>query len=172
MEPKKDTQYSKVNKMMITIDEKTKEILKTPLGRIVTYEEIKKINKKIISIGDICTINLMKNKAKVDVAVFDFKTKREEIGEQERNVLLKSGKFIEMENPTGQLNREIVNNARKYIDQKINIKIIGEEDLTALAFILELKEDEVVIYGQPNVGMVMVQKDERLKEKIREWIKK
>lgn len=158
--------------MMIKIDEKTKEILKTPLGRIVTEDEIKKINKKIISIGDICTLSLIKNKIKIQVAVFDFKTKREEIAQEERNILLKSAKFVEIENPAGQLNREIVKNARKYIDEKTNIKIIGEEDLTALAFILELKEDEAVVYGQPNVGIVMVQKDEKLKDKIREWIKK
>jgi uncharacterized protein (UPF0218 family) len=157
---------------MIKIDEKTKEILKTPLGRIVTYEEIKKINKKIISIGDFCTLGLIKNKIKIQVAVFDFKTKREEIGEEERSVLLKSAKFIEIENPAGQLNREIIKNARRYINEKTNIKIIGEEDLTALAFILELNEDEAVIYGQPNTGMVIVQKDEKLKERIREWIKK
>lgn len=157
--------------MMIKIDEETKEILKKPLGRIISEEEIKKLNKKIISIGDVCTLNLMKNKIKIDVAVFDFKTKREEISNEEKEILLKSGKFIELENPTGQLNNEIVKNARRYIDQKINIKINGEEDLTALAFIIELKEHEALIYGQPNVGMVIVEKDDKLKERIRKWIK-
>lgn len=157
--------------MMIQIDEETKKILKEPLGKIITQEQIKKLNKKIISVGDVCTLSLIKNNIMTDVAVFDFKTKRQEIGKEEREILLKSAKYIEIQNPTGQLNSQIVKNARKYIDQKINIKIDGEEDLTALAFILELKEDEVLLYGQPNVGIVIVEKDEQLKERIRKWIK-
>ena len=156
---------------MIEINQEIKTILKNPLGPIVTEEELQKTKKKIISIGDICTLSLIKKGIRIEMAVFDFRTKRKEITQEEKEILKKLGEFIKIENPPGKLNEQIILDARKLIDQKKNIMIIGEEDLTALAFILELKDDEIVVYGQPEVGIVKVENNPKLKQMIKRWLK-
>ncbi|MBI5047105.1 DUF359 domain-containing protein [Candidatus Micrarchaeota archaeon] len=50
------------------------------------------------------------------------------------------------------------------------VLVDGEEDLTALAFILHAKAHDIVVYGQPHKGMVIVKPDKKLKDRVSEWL--
>ncbi|MBI5223221.1 DUF359 domain-containing protein [Candidatus Micrarchaeota archaeon] len=159
---------------MIKISEQIKKELKKPLGRLVQIQDIIRMNNKglkIITIGDVCTIELLKHGILPTLAVFDYKTKRTQIDQKDEEILRMSfGKVMKIKNPPGMINKQIIKDARKLIENGGAIQIDGEEDLTALPLILNL-ENEVLVYGQPNVGMVAVEKDEKLNRKIEKWLK-
>jgi uncharacterized protein (UPF0218 family) len=60
--------------------------------------------------------------------------------------------------------------AQGLLQQGGAILIRGEEDLCALAFILEAGENDAIVYGQPGRGIVMVVPGHEVKEKIRKMI--
>lgn len=158
---------------LFVIGEKMREELKNPLGLILNNSESireQMTGKRIIAVGDVCVLNLLSIGIKPHLSVFDFRTKRQEIDEKSKEQLETEypvSNRREFDNPPGVLSNEILEIAPELIKKGGGILIIGEEDLTALAFILaaEPKQD-IVVYGQPDVGMVMVKPERKTKQKI------
>ncbi|MFH1785256.1 MAG: DUF359 domain-containing protein [Candidatus Micrarchaeota archaeon] len=154
------------------IPEKIKNELKKPLGQLITLEEIKKTEaKRIISVGDVCTLNLIFVGITPHLAVFDHLYMRRKL-EADAIAKLKS-KFAnpkKYKNQPGTISEELINDAEKILEEGGAVLIEGEEDLTALAFILVANENDIIVYGQPNEGMVMVIPDKEIKNKIKNWL--
>ena len=157
---------------MAVISEKVKKALKKPLGRLYRSPSVlkKMKSRRIISVGDESTMVLLKNGIKPHLAVFDFKIERKKITREERSLLLSSFKKIRnYKNRKGTVSDYLLRNARRFIKDGGAILINGEEDLTALAFILNAGEKDVIVYGQPKKGIVVVE-PEKVKEKIRKML--
>lgn len=155
---------------MTVIPEKVKKALKKPLGRLYKSPSVlkKMKNRRIIAVGDESTIVLLKNGIKPHLAVFDFKIERKKITREKRSLLLSSFKKIRnYKNRKGTVSGYLLRNAGRLIKDGGAILIDGEEDLTALAFILNAGENDVVVYGQPDKGMVLVLPTKRTKNNIR-----
>lgn len=153
------------------IPEEIKNKLKKPLGRFISLEKVKEVNKRIISVGDVCTLNLISIGITPHLAVFDHFYMRQQLEPDSIKILEKN--FPDQKkykNPKGTLSEKILEDARKLIEDGGAILIDGEEDLTALAFILAADENYVVVYGQPKEGMIMVEYDEKIKKKIMSWL--
>jgi hypothetical protein len=73
-------------------------------------------------------------------------------------------------NPPGTLSDELIADAGMLIEKGGAVLIEGEEDLTALAFILNGKSGDIIIYGQPNEGFVLVRPGKELKKRIGGWL--
>ncbi len=158
---------------MVVLPDKVKRMLKKPLGRLYASPSfLRKIkNKRIITVGDESTLVLLSKGIKPHLAVFDFKIKRRKITKKKRSILLSSFKNIRnYKNRKGTLSDYLLRDAGKLIREGGAILIDGEEDLTALAFILNAGEKNVVVYGQPEKGMVLVLPTKRTKNKIRKLV--
>jgi len=158
---------------MTVIPKRIKLQLKKPLGKIYKSADfVEKIrNKRIITVGDDSTLALLTRGIKPHLAVFDFRVMRKKISKKKRKLLLSSFKKIKRyKNKPGTLSDYILRNAKSLIKEGGAIIIEGEEDLTTLAFILSAGKNYVILYGQPNKGMVKVLPTEKLKKKTERMI--
>lgn len=151
-----------------------KKELKRPLGRVVKDFSMIKIlsrNHRIISVGDICTLGLLAVGIKPHLAVFDYRFMRQGLDSGIIEILAAHfSKPKRYRNPAGTLSKEIIQDAAKLIADGGGVLIEGEEDITALAFIMAADANDIVIYGQPHKGLVIVKPDEKIKRKIRSWL--
>lgn len=157
--------------MMAIIPDKIKEKLKTPLGAL--ERDPKRISgmcsgKRVIAVGDICVLKLLELGIIPHLAVFDFLSKRAPLDPASKAKLIaRYPKPVVYKNPHGTLSDSIIHDAKDLIGKGGAILIDGEEDLTALAFILGAESGDIVAYGQPDAGLVLVVVDEKIKNKIR-----
>lgn len=158
---------------MLRITEELRRELKEPLGRMTSIEEVVKTKKKIVAVGDIVILNLLKKGVTPHVAIFDFKNLRKEIGEEEKQKLISH--FPEAQkttNPPGTLNEEIFETAKKLLKSGGALFVEGEEDLVALAFLRSLEENFLLIYGIFGKGVVAVDGGKKTKERANGIIKR
>jgi len=159
---------------MVTIPAGVKAALKEPLGKLQKgYEGLDKLARthRIISIGDVCTLGLLGHGIRPHLAVFDHLFMRHELPEERKRVLNDAFRNpARYSNPPGTLSESIIADAPMLIEKGGAVLIDGEEDLTALAFIRSAGRNDIIIYGQPNEGLVVVVPDERLKRKIDKWL--
>jgi uncharacterized protein (UPF0218 family) len=159
---------------MLTIPDKVKEKVREPLGRVETEgAKIKKTcaGSRVIAVGDICVLELLRMCIMPHLAVFDFVSKRQPLDKALRNELEKQyPKPARYKNPQGTLSEKLIEDAAMLVDRGGAVRIDGEEDLTTLAFIIGAKDGDIVAYGQPDKGLVLVIVDEKIKNKVRKLI--
>lgn len=159
--------------------------LKKPLGKVI--KNIKQIEKFIqdenmlIAVGDITAINLFKIKARADISIIDYKTRRHTIDPEDQKILSQlhnSSNGLIADNHSGIIERRAVGTIKKsfnnYIEssKKQVILINGEEDLLTIPVILLSPLESVVIYGQPESGIVVVRITEKVKKQTKHILSK
>ncbi len=151
-----------------------KEQLKRPLGRLQTdFWLVKRLSRsrRIIAIGDVCTLSLLAMGIRPHLAVFDHLFMRHRLDPGMVKILkLHFPKQARYRNPAGTLSEKLLREAPALLRRGGAVRIDGEEDLTALAFIRSAGKEDVIVYGQPNSGMVVVVPDKRIKKKIEGWL--
>ena len=143
----------------------TREIrarLARPLSRIVNEKELMKLVNvvkptMIITVGDVVTATLIALGREPEVAIFDFKTKREESR-------YRFHYDIVVNNPRSSITDEAMEVIKEAIRRHRRVKVEGEEDLLALPAVLYAPERSIVIYGQPDEGMVPIVVEESVKK--------
>ncbi len=113
-----------------------------------------------VSVGDIVS-----EKHKAEVKIVDYKSKRRTY--RDETSLLNVKKYRIVVNPPGTLSLNamtIINNTRTGY-----IRVIGEEDLLVIPFLT--RSDVSVVYGQPDVGVVLVKSDLNMALKILKILK-
>ena len=74
-------------------------------------------------------------------------------------------------NPPGYITEEAWRAVRKSLKKDyFKILVVGEEDLIAIPVFMEYPDRTIVLYGQPNRGIVEVEINEKLKNKIKELL--
>ncbi|MBY9000232.1 MAG: DUF359 domain-containing protein [Candidatus Heimdallarchaeota archaeon] len=158
-----------------------RKYFKTPLGKVITNKQdiieiANKINQdnsipKIITVGDVTTQTFVELSIIPDIAIIDEYVQRKRVPLlQIPDVII-----VEISNPAGYITSEAwteIIKSLKIEENKIIIKIIGEEDLLVLPSILEAPLDSKVLYGQPNEGLVVVSVTEEVKQSVYELIRK
>lgn len=121
---------------------------------------------KIVAVGDQCTLNILRQGIRPDLAIVDYKTKREkiDIGREMNGFEL----ILKLSNPAGKIVKESWDVLRSAYDtdKKARIDVEGEEDLLALPSIMLAPLETRVLYGMPSQGVVIVTVDERIKNKV------
>jgi len=152
------------------ISEKSRLRLKKPLGKLfksVRELKLSKAKSRIISVGDMITLELLDAGIRPHLAVFDFKCKRKKLSNEGISKLRKAFPHPKKyRNPAGTVSDRLFADASSLIKKGGAVQIIGEEDLTALAFIRKAGKIDLVLYGQPNKGMVMVKAKKKIIKKI------
>ena len=122
---------------------------------------------KIVAVGDVCVSALQKLGITPDIAVVDGMTKRQKLPEAQKPNQEGYDEYINCKNPAGQITPEFSNsliNASKS-ELKVLINVEGEEDLAPIILHLALPLDSLLIYGQPNKGIVACYSDEYVKNR-------
>lgn len=142
---------------MVVIPEDIKNQLKAPWGELHQTDYLNSIkSEKIISVGDVSTLNCINNGIKPYIAVFDFRFMRKELEEEKKKILNTAfPRTIKIKNEPGTISIEFVELAKKLMRNGGAVLVEGEEDLTALVF-MAFNTNFYIIYGQPKEGMVVV----------------
>ena len=151
--------------------------MKTPFGRLIletdpNQEEIIRetyANSLIITVGDATTEKLLKMGLIPFLQIIDGQEKR-----IKRNVpeseLIKT--YLDCQNSPGEISQKSISIIRDAFDSKppIRITVNGEEDLLVIPVCLNAPENSVVMYGQPNEGLVIVHINREIKEKVQKIV--
>jgi len=124
------------------------------------------LRKKIVSVGDVSTKRLIDMGLEPEVAIVDGKTQRHKVVE-----LGVFRSFLVVENPPGTVCLKSVETIKKAITEGHWIMVYGEEDLLALPALLLSPHGWVVIYGQPQAGVVYLEVNEYTKKHFMEIIR-
>ena len=145
---------------------------KKPLGKLYpnfedAIPDIKKADF-LISVGDQTTKNLKDNDLTPHLGVIDNRIQRKDHSHD-----LIQNNILEANNPAGTITDDLwetIESAIKAINAdgiKRQIVVKGEEDLAVLPCILIAPEDTIILYGQPNEGLVYVKASD-VKSKAKE----
>ncbi|MBZ9570997.1 DUF359 domain-containing protein [Methanobrevibacter sp. TMH8] len=147
---------------MLILDKNLRDEFKKPLGEVypIFDNAIPKIksSKFLISVGDATTNNLLKNKIYPNISIIDNLIQRKDHDHD----IIYTENFLNAENPPGTITDDLwetielaISNATKNNERQLII-VEGEEDLAVLPCILLAPENSIVLYGQPNEGLVFL----------------
>jgi uncharacterized protein (UPF0218 family) len=151
----------------LTVTKEIRPLLKKPFGKLIKgkglepAEHVKENIKgeKIIVVGDVTLRNILAVGIKPSLAVIDLKTKREITKDKAF-----TKKTAKVKNPPGMITKEMWDEIHNSMDKPGSLIIVdGEEDLAVLPCILEADWDSIVLYGQPDEGIVMARVTEEKK---------
>ena len=161
-----------MSKLVLTDDQR--QLLKKPLGQLVlgTPSECNLALKRVmdlekpsplILVGDTVSRNAIQSGIKPDVLVIDHREKRN------RAVEFAHGKprVFKTRNKAGMIDLLAWNAIAEAIEKGDSAVLVdGEEDLLTLVAVVVAPQGSLVVYGQPEEGIVLVRVTEKKKGEI------
>jgi len=154
----------------LRLPERLRPVLQRPLGRLLkggleeVYGSIKLLVERrrpprFVTVGDVVTRDAVEQGLKLDLALVDLKTKRTEREEVPRWVFKKS---VRAWNPPGLITAEAYELVARCLKEEggVLIEVEGEEDLLTIPCVVHAPSGSIIIYGQPNEGVVVLVVDE------------
>jgi len=161
----------------LQLPENLRNQLKNPLGNLIKDNDPNKENilKKIyaesiiITVGDKTTENMVQLGLRPQIQIIDGLEKR-----NQRTVPVDGAinTKLSCKNPPGEITEESMQIIQKAFSCESPVRIIvdGEEDLLVIPVCIFAPENSVVIYGQPNEGLVIVQITPEIQAKIQKML--
>ena len=155
------------------LPENLRNQLKNPLGNLIKDNDPNKENvlKKIyaesiiITVGDKTTENMVQLGLRPQIQIIDGLEKR-----NQRTVPVDDAinTKLSCKNPPGEITEESIQVIQKAFscEQPVRIIVDGEEDLLVIPVCIFAPENSVVIYGQPNEGLVIVHITPEIRAKV------
>ena len=147
--------------------------LKNPLGNLVSDNDsnkeniIKKISAEsvIITVGDRTTENMLQLGLKPQIQIIDGLEKRSECAVLTDDTI---NTKLSCKNPPGEITEESIQVIQKAFSSEppVRITVDGEEDLLVIPVCIHAPENSVVMYGQPNEGLVIVTITPEIRAKV------
>jgi uncharacterized protein (UPF0218 family) len=153
-------------------NEELKERVRKPLGRLIhgtpgetssiLIDELRKVSGKIIAVGDRVSRELSALGVRVDVYIIDDRIERQSV----EPFTMRGAVELRCENEPGTISEDAYAAIRDAVNmnEPVVVRVRGEEDLLALVAIIEAPIGSLVIYGQPRMGVVLVDVDEKAKQ--------
>ena len=159
------------------LPENIRNELKIPLGRLILNSSSEKENyirsvyseKVVITVGD-ATSELLIGLGLIPLLhIVDGQEKREKRSPPSLDSI---NTELTVKNNPGEISPESFNLIKNIFKQKPPIRLLvdGEEDLLVLPVCLFAPENSVVMYGQPNEGLVIAEITDELREKIQKIV--
>jgi len=161
-------------KRIAVFDEELKERVRKPLGRLIQgapsetsrilIDELRRVSGKIIAVGDRVSRELSALGVRVDVYIVDDKIERQSV----EPFTMRGAVELCCENEPGTISEDAYAAVRDAVSMNgpVVVRVRGEEDLLALVAIIEAPLRSLVIYGQPRMGVVLVDVDEKSKQNV------
>jgi uncharacterized protein (UPF0218 family) len=159
----------------LALPETAREEMRQPLGPVVNESDLVLHLRKsdtLITVGDMVTLTLTAAGYPVALAVFDFKTKRDQTRDFRKRLQALPGDRILARNPPATITRELwdaLESAMLRVNtgERVLLEVDGEEDLAAIPAILLAPDGAKVLYGMPDRGIVVVTVDKRSRRMAR-----
>ena len=140
-----------------------REQLKIPLGVLLPEKHTDKINIEkylsddsyVITVGDRTTEKMINFGLTPSLQIIDGVEKREK---RTPPKLANSVTELSVENPAAEITSQSIDIIKKIfsMDPPIRLSVTGEEDLLVIPVCIHAPDNAVVLYGQPNEGLVIV----------------
>jgi hypothetical protein len=151
--------------------------LKIPLGKLISNDSsdkesyIRKIysEKIVITVGDATSELLLGMDLIPLLHIVDGQEKRVKRSPPETESISTT---LTVKNNPGEISTESFNLVKTIFDQKPPIRLVvdGEEDLLVLPVCLFAPSNSVVMYGQPNEGLVIAEITDEVREKVQKIV--
>jgi len=157
----------------LKLPENLRERLKAPLGillRDATKENILShipAGSFIITVGDATTEKMLKLNLTPSLSIVDGLEKREK-----KSIPQGTAARLFCDNPAGEITQQSISTIRHALESKPPVWIIvnGEEDLLVLPVCIHAPQNAVLMYGQPNEGLVIVKITQEIRNKTQELL--
>ena len=156
------------------LPENLRDQLKIPLGKLILEEQTSKENilreipqdSFIITVGDAITEKMMNFDIMPSLQIIDGQEKRIP-REPPSTKMIKT--HLTCENPAAEITSSAIDTIKKAFQSQSPVRILvnGEEDLLVIPVCIYAPENAVVMYGQPNEGLVIVQIDTEIRNKTK-----
>ena len=147
--------------------------LKNPLGNLINDNDPNKENiiknffaeSVIITVGDRTTENMLQLGLKPQIQIIDGLEKRSECAVPADDTI---NTKLSCKNPPGEITEESIQVIQKAFSSEppVRITVDGEEDLLVIPTCIFAPENSVVMYGQPNEGLVIVTITPEIRAKV------
>lgn len=155
------------------LPESLREQLKIPLGILLPSQQVNRNNIQkhlsektfLITVGDATTENMINLGIVPSLQIIDDQEKRKE----RKSLSIKGvNTLLSCKNPAGEITKESINIIKNSFSSKppVRITIDGEEDLLVIPACIFAPTNGVVMYGQPNEGLVIVKIDTEIRNKV------
>jgi uncharacterized protein (UPF0218 family) len=157
----------------VHLPEKLRDQLKKPFGILLPNSEATKENISknipqgafIITVGDATTDKMIRFDFNPSLQIVDSLEKRSKRELPEGHVET----ILACDNPAGEITEEsisIIRNALAMVSP-VRILVTGEEDLLVLPVAVYAPDNSVILYGQPNEGLVLVHMTEEVRNRAK-----
>ena len=146
--------------------------LKIPLGLLLPENQTDKINIQkhlsknsyIITVGDRTTKKMIEFGLIPSLQIIDGKEKRE----KKEPPKLANAIELTVQNPAAEITSQSIDMIKNAFTMKspVRLFVIGEEDLLVLPVCIHAPENSIVLYGQPNEGLVIVKITPEIRNKV------
>lgn len=154
-----------------------RQALKNPLGLIVEPQSIHErlgSNTCVITVGDVTTDVMLREGVVINLAVLDGKAERKPYKNISAFGFPESMQLVKVNSGPGFISQDAIVALKKWgeLREPRVILVNGEDDLLVLPAIEYAPLEALVYYGQPHVGLVMVEVTLEIKNKVREILAK
>lgn len=126
--------------------------------------------EKIITVGDVVSSDFLRNDFEPDMIIVDYSTKRSPADKEDIETIKNySVPEINVRNPAGHITEDLWESIET-AQTPVKIVVEGEEDMATLPATLTSPDGSVVVYGQPDQGLVLIIVTEEKKEKFGEFL--
>ena len=146
--------------------------MKIPLGVLLPERQVNKINIQkhlsensyIISVGDRTTEKMIDFGLIPSLQIIDGQEKREKRDPPK----LENATELTVDNPAAEITSQSVSMIKKALTMQSPVRLFvnGEEDLLVLPVCIHAPENAVILYGQPNEGLVIVRITPEIRNKV------
>ncbi len=147
--------------------------LSKPLGRLVNakdaVEAARNAKSAVVSVGDAVLVTLLNAGITPGICIYDFRTMREEITLDEmKTIEAACPEPLVIDNEPGGISEELESAiVGALVKGHGNIFVAGEEDLATLAAMRHAKDGTLILYGQPEEGIVLIVSSAETREKAK-----
>jgi hypothetical protein len=161
----------------VKLPDNLREQLKIPLGVLLNEDDAKKDtiqkhlpdNCYIITVGDRTSEKMMTFGLTPSLQIIDGQEKRVKRDTLENTAIVTS---LTCDNPPAEITSQSIDTIKKAFSSKppIRITVRGEEDLLVIPVCIYAPENSVVLYGQPNEGLVVVKITPEIRNKTQKLL--
>ena len=169
------------NQPFITRDLKVPEDLliefRKPFGKVLgkdrdeaaerVKERVRGRKKLVVSVGDSASYYLIKHGLEPNMIIIDGKERRKMFGKK----IEFHGEEVKAENPPGHITvdlwKAVENSVPRLKEERIKIRVKGEEDLAVLPCAIHLPLGSYIVYGHFDLGLILVKLNKDRKDRAK-----
>jgi len=159
------------------LDSETRKTLRKPLGQLFPSVEdaLATIPNPTIlaAVGDVVVASLLQHGVQPKVAIVDYRVARRRAESYLIDRIRPAySQRIATRNPAGTLTELAIHAVKSAINrpEPVLVEVRGEEDLLLIPVVLYLPDSSVVLYGQPQQGVVLVHVNAETRARFQDFL--